>query len=53
MIPIFLAVHIIGVAPWCMVDVKEQTIQCNYDTQEECLSYNYNGEICIENPNFK
>ena len=53
MIPIFLAWHLIGTADWCQIDIKEQSIQCNYDTQAECLSYNYNGEICIENPNLK
>jgi len=48
-----LAYHLIGVQPWCMVDKAEQTIQCNYETQVDCLSYNYNGEACIPNPNFK
>jgi hypothetical protein len=53
MIPIFLTWHLIGIVAWCQVDVKEQSIQCNYESKIECESYAYNNEICIPNPNLK
>jgi hypothetical protein len=50
---LLVAFHLIGVQPWCMVDKTEHSIQCNYESKSDCLSYNYNNETCIPNPNYK
>lgn len=40
----------IGIAAWCNVNRTDGTVQCNYDTKDECEGYRASDEYCIRNP---
>jgi len=42
--------HKIGVAAWCNVNKTDGTVQCNYDTKQECEDYRATDEYCEKNP---
>ena len=48
-----LALHLIGVQPWCTLDKSTKEVQCNYESKDACEAYRQSSERCIPNPNFK
>jgi len=38
----------VGVAAWCTVSNK--TVECNYETKEDCETYRQTDERCVPNP---
>ena len=43
-------VNKIGVAAWCIVNKVDSTVQCNYNTKQECEDYRASDETCVANP---
>lgn len=50
---LLVSYHLIGVQPWCTLNKSEQSIQCNYESQDACEGYRESQEICVPNPNLK
>lgn len=42
--------HKVGVAAWCTVNKTDGTVQCNYNTKQECEDYRASDEKCEKNP---
>lgn len=40
----------VGVAAWCTVNKVDGTVQCNYNTKQECEDYKASDETCQKNP---
>ena len=53
MLAIVMALHLIGVQPWCTVDKNTKQTQCNYESKGACEAYRQDSEHCIQNPNLK
>lgn len=41
----------VGIAAWCTVNKIDGTVQCNYNTKQECEDYRASDEKCEKNPN--
>jgi len=40
----------VGTAAWCTVNTVDGTVQCNYNTKQECEDYRASDEKCEKNP---
>jgi hypothetical protein len=49
-----LVYHLIGIQPFCTLNINTYEIQCNYETHADCVAYRERDEMCIPHPvNFK
>jgi hypothetical protein len=49
---VYAKLHKIGKEQYCMVDYKEHTIQCNYQTMKECQTYMLDDQMCVKNKDY-
>jgi len=39
----------VGIQPYCLVNAKDKTVACNYESAQACLGYIEEGDHCITN----